>query len=137
MGNTMIRFFVSGIPVPKGSTKSFYTGGKVITTNANRRTKDWEMRIATEAQRQEGARILEGPIHVGLFFKLSKPKSARKKDIVPVKRPDLDKLVRAAFDALTGILMRDDSQVVSLAAEKKYALPTEMPGVRIYVGELP
>ena len=36
-------------------------------------------------------------------------------------KPDVDKLARAALDALTGVLWADDSQVVSLHAQKEYA----------------
>lgn len=35
-------------------------------------------------------------------------------------RPDIDNLVKAVTDALNGILWKDDSQIVSLSAEKRY-----------------
>lgn len=126
----MTSFFVAGEPVPKGSTRSFYKGGKVITTNANRRTKDWEMRIATEAQALNLSPTDE-PVVIELLFSLPRPKSLRKKTILHTKRPDLDKLVRAGLDALTNVLFLDDSQVYKLTAEKQYALAGEKIGARI------
>ncbi len=40
--------------------------------------------------------------------------------------PDLDKLCRACLDSLTGIVWRDDSQVVRLEANKDYGAPGAM-----------
>jgi Holliday junction resolvase RusA-like endonuclease len=37
------------------------------------------------------------------------------------KRPDLDKLVRAVLDSLTGVCYEDDSQVIRLRASKVWA----------------
>ena len=63
---------------------------------------------------------IDGPVSVKVAFTLPKPKSARK-GAVPSKKPDLDKLVRSTFDALTDAgVWRDDSQVVSLQASKVY-----------------
>lgn len=38
----------------------------------------------------------------------------------PASRPDLDKLVRAILDAMTGLAFQDDGQVVALNAGKEY-----------------
>jgi len=144
----MISFFVAGEPAPKGSTRSFYTGGKVITTNANRRTKDWEMRIATEAQMML-YNALHRPVDLGpgwvptnkavwvvARFLLKRPKSLPKKVIHDIKRPDLDKLIRAVLDGITGILIEDDSQIVHIIATKQYAQPNEQHGVLIELEEI-
>ena len=37
--------------------------------------------------------------------------------------PDVDKLARCALDALTGIVFRDDAQIVDLHAVKRYGEP--------------
>ena len=37
--------------------------------------------------------------------------------------PDIDKLARCALDALTGIVFRDDAQIVDLHATKRYGEP--------------
>ena len=49
----------------------------------------------------------------------------------PVKKPDLDKLVRAVGDALVPVLIHDDNQVVWILAGKEYASEQEPPGVLI------
>jgi Holliday junction resolvase RusA-like endonuclease len=48
----------------------------------------------------------------------------------PAGRPDLTKLVRAAEDALKGVVWADDGQVVGQGNRKVYG---EKPGVRICV----
>jgi Holliday junction resolvase RusA-like endonuclease len=49
----------------------------------------------------------------------------------PLGKPDVDKLSRGVMDALTGIIFRDDSCVVTKRASKRYG----RPGVAIEVCE--
>ena len=42
------------------------------------------------------------------------------------RRPDIDKHCRACLDSLTGIVWRDDAQVVRLEASKDYGIPSVM-----------
>lgn len=41
--------------------------------------------------------------------------------LLPVTRPDVDNLAKTFMDALNGLAYIDDSQIVTLIAEKKYA----------------
>ena len=68
---------------------------------------------------------------VSLGFAFLRPKSVSKKKrpYVTVK-PDVDKLARAVLDAMTGVVFRDDAQVVKLEVEKQYSA---MAGVGIAV----
>lgn len=77
--------------------------------------------------------VLDGPVAVRLDFVMPRPKSTPKRSTPPaVKRPDLDKLVRAVLDACTEVAWRDDSQVISLSASKRIAeLDGDIPGVHI------
>ena len=45
---------------------------------------------------------------------------------------DVDKLVRAIFDAMTGIVYKDDSQVCDSSEQKRYA-DGRAPGVWVYI----
>jgi Holliday junction resolvase RusA-like endonuclease len=54
------------------------------------------------------------------------PQARSNKNIEAVGRPDLDKLVRALLDGLTGIVMEDDSQVTELFASKEYGQEPRM-----------
>ena len=66
-------------------------------------------------------------------FVFTRPKSQPKKWKMNTKRPDLDKLVRAALDAITNVLIPDDSQVVRITAGKCYGDCDRTPGLYISV----
>lgn len=121
----MITFTAYGIPAPKGSTKAFYRPGMkhAVITHDNARTKPWQEAVVSAARDAVGDGVpMEGPVVVRLEFYLPKPKSAPKRVIYPVKKPDLDKLVRTVKDAMTRAgVYRDDSQVVVLHTGKAFA----------------
>ena len=54
----------------------------------------------------------------------------------PTKSPDLDKLVRAAVDALTGIVYVDDVQPVEIVASKVFAPSIDKAGCEVEVWEI-
>lgn len=107
----------------------------------------WRERIALAAHGAGVPYREEGAVEVGVSFRFPRPKSHYRgngpdgKPILRescaerphVSRPDLDKLVRAVLDGLTGIAYRDDSQVTVLAASKLYAPEFGEPGVWIRV----
>lgn len=120
-----VRFFVPGVPIPKGSAKAFVVGKRAVVTHDNAKTKPWQRSIAAEA-RGVAPGLLDGAVRVELWFSMPRPKSHGKPGrkswaAEHVTRPDLDKLVRTVLDALTGIVWADDSQVVEVAARKCYA----------------
>ncbi|OPY34664.1 MAG: Endodeoxyribonuclease RusA [Methanomassiliicoccales archaeon PtaU1.Bin124] len=141
----LIDFFVAGEPIPQGSTKSFYIKklDRVVTTHGNRNTERWRQRIATEAQHTNESRGMNFfcddrrcGYQVCLEFVFTKPKSTPKKHNLNTKRPDLDKLIRAVLDGITGVLIPDDAQVVSISASKSYCCGDEAPGLHISVKRL-
>lgn len=125
-------FTVFGTPKPQGSMRGFVRGGRAVLTSDNRALKPWrqEISLAAIATRPE---IIDGPVALKLQFYFAKPKSRPKAWLEPACKPDLDKLCRAACDALTGICFNDDAQVIALAAEKAYGLPER---VEITVGSI-
>lgn len=127
-----IEFMVTGEPKPKGSMRAFVPKGwsRPILTSSNPKVKDWESAIRGVAQKFSDA-YSTGPIRVRLRFALKPPKRVSRHH--HTKRPDIDKLCRAALDACTGVLWKDDSQVYSLGATKRYASQDEPPHVRILV----
>jgi len=125
-------FFVAGEPATKGSYKIFRNGGFV---NANPRTKDWEMRVAHECQAALGSwpSCYDGAVIIECDFRLPRPKSLPKKVLHHIKKPDLDKLMRAVLDGMTGIAIKDDSQVIWLGGGKRYADEEFPMGVTVQV----
>jgi crossover junction endodeoxyribonuclease RusA len=128
-----------GIPVPQGSMRSFRhrTTGKVVTMADRPDLGTWRQTIAAAAVAQGAAIPLPmtaTAIRLTATFYLPRPKSLSRRVRHPHKRPDLDKLLRALLDALTGIAWADDGQVVRFGdVEKVYATPQEPPGVAFEV----
>lgn len=130
-----VEFRVMGEPVPQGSTRAFITkSGRPIITHSNRNVKEWRQRIATEAQAKRPPQWHMGSaILINIDFFMPRPKSLPKKVEKDIKRPDLDKLIRAVLDGLTGIYYDDDSQVIGIFASKEYAGKNVAPGVQIRI----
>jgi crossover junction endodeoxyribonuclease RusA len=105
-----------------------------VLTSANSAVKVWEQTIRSVAQEHVEAYTTD-PVRVRLRFALPRPKSlSRRASFRPhTKRPDVDKLARAALDALTGVIFKDDSQVYALHAAKHYARDDQPPHVTISI----
>ena len=139
-----LEFDVQGIPAPKGSTRSFRnkkTGG-TVTTGDNPNTKPWQLAVGWCAKDAMcGAPLMGGPVSVGVVFRMPRPKGHYRKDLslrpsAPAHhtvKPDLDKLLRAVFDALKHVAWLDDSQVVSLGRCEKRYVSDESAGARVVV----
>ncbi len=131
----MIQFIVYGLPQPKGSARAFIPKGwtRPVITSTNKNLKTWAQQIATAAQVHATGTLLTEPLLVSLGFYLPRPASLAQKRVFPTSRPDLDKLIRGATDALTHVLWHDDSQVVAIYATKSYCAPNEAPRVDIKI----
>ena len=53
----------------------------------------------------------------------------------PAGMPDIDKLARAALDAMTGVVWSDDAQVSDLRVRKDYCELGQQPGCSVTVTE--
>lgn len=143
-----LSFWISGVPVGKGSMKAFYVKklNRAVITHDNKRTKPWQSLVsltASEEAMKQGWELVESnAILIRMTFNLQRPKghygsgknADKLKPSAPqenTKAPDVDKLARLMLDAFTGILWRDDSQVVTLQARKCYT--HGMPGVSVEV----
>jgi Holliday junction resolvase RusA-like endonuclease len=113
----VISFTVEGNPVTQGSMKVI--NGHVIHSRGQALIL-WRTMIGLEA-RKAGAFPVPNPVEMVIEFRLPRPKTV-KRDL-PYVAPDLDKLIRAVLDALTGIAYVDDGQVVSITSSKVYGEP--------------
>lgn len=138
-----ITFDVAGAPGAQGSKKAWLnkaTGHVQMTEQNKARVEPWRSAVAAGAARAiemlgDRARYpLAGPVAVEVTFWLTRPKTARPWRTWVRTAPDVDKLARSTFDALTGIAFRDDALVVELTARKRY---TDGPtGARITIAPL-
>lgn len=130
-----IVFFVPGLPAPQGSKDQFGREScKLLPA--------WRSLVSVMAKQAMGGNAPTlSPVSVTATFAFPRPKShfgTGSKAMVlrsdaPHKKagkPDLDKLQRAIFDAMTGIVFKDDCQVWSVGAVKIYS---DKPGVAVSV----
>jgi crossover junction endodeoxyribonuclease RusA len=138
-----LRFTVYGVATPKGSMKAFIPKGwqRAIVTDSNKNLKQWSLLVADGASaaiqqlpEHERAPFGDG-VRLTVWFFLPRPKKYQRAGVDPahLTTPDLDKLVRAAKDALTRICWHDDKQVVEVVARKDYARLDDAPHVDITV----
>ncbi len=110
-----ISFFVPGTPQPKK-----YNRGKSGSWYKSSECKQWEYWIKLHANQHAPEIPLECPIILGFAFTFKKEE----------KKKDLSNLIKSAEDAMTGIIYKDDCQIVTITAHKKYG---EKSGVAITV----
>jgi crossover junction endodeoxyribonuclease RusA len=130
----VLSVFVPGHPAPQGS-KRHVGGGTMI--ESCKKTKPWRSDIRSMLLDDHGKPrgYFDSAVHVHLEFIMPRPASTPKKRTPPaVKKPDLDKLTRAVFDAISSAgVWRDDSQVVGAITTKRLAEINETPGCHITI----
>lgn len=134
-----VRFTIPGAPVGKERPR-FYNGHAVTP----KKTKHYEALVAQMYKAQANGKCwMEGePLEVFIRAYYPIPKSYTKKRIagikayeeLPTKKPDVDNLVKAILDSLNQVAWYDDTQVVSITADKFYA--EEMPYVFVSIHAL-
>ena len=129
----MTQVFIEGRPAPQGSKRHLGNG---IMVESSKAVKPWRVDVAWRA-REAFLTPFDGPVKLELEFVMPRPKSTPKKSTpAAIKRPDLDKLVRAVMDAITRVVVVDDSQIVHLVATKRIAELDEQTGVMLVAHEV-
>lgn len=141
--------WVQGVPAPQGS-KTAYSGTRAngsrytnVVESGKAKLGPWRAYVTAAAAGRGGAPP-GAEVRVEVVFYLPRPRAhygtgrnaGRLRPAAPsfcAKKPDVDKLLRAVLDGLTDSgLLRDDAQVVSCYAVKRYADPVG-PGARVVV----
>lgn len=127
--------FIAGDPAPQGSKRHVGNG---IMIEASKKVKPWRKAVADQIAKAfaiQGEARFDGPIELEQIFILSKPSSVRRE--LPTVPPDLDKLERGLWDALTLTkIWADDSLVVISRSRKVYAKHGEPTGVFVHIREV-
>lgn len=137
---TSLNFTVHGMPAAQGSKRHVGNGRMV---ESSKKVAPWRQDViaaAMGAAEKAGWVTPTGPIWVGIDFYLPRPQThyGTGKNAGVLKptappwhssRPDVDKLIRALFDALTisGVI-RDDSQIAIVHVTKCYG---DRPSARV------
>jgi Holliday junction resolvase RusA-like endonuclease len=135
---SVFEVVIFGRPQPAGSKRAFVNRrtGRAHVVDAAKGSQPWKQEVAGTALSACGGEplLLDGPLILDVKFFLRRPqghyRTGRNAHLLrdsapgyPTTKPDTTKLVRAAEDALTGIVWRDDCQVVYTIASKHYGLP--------------
>ena len=128
----MIHFKYTGDPVGKGRPRITRKGTHVHTyTPEKTRMFEDAIRLEMMASTCEKMPVYEAgiPLKAEVVMAIKVPSSYSKKkkerclsgEILPTKKPDVDNVLKAIFDALSGFAFVDDSQVIEIVAEKIYS----------------
>jgi Holliday junction resolvase RusA-like endonuclease len=145
-----IHFVVPGEPQGKGRAR-VYRNHNVTRAVTPEKTVLYENLILMcyiAARNKAGVQPPPLPSGVPVVLKLEAvygiPKSTTKGkrgqmesgDLLPIKKPDLDNIVKCFCDALNGHAYADDVQICCLQATKRYTMPDEAAHVAAWVWPL-
>ncbi len=106
-----VRFIVNGNPAPWVAQNR-----NAARSPGFQRMQAWQAQIAATARTQwtaKGYDVLDMPVEIKMLFVLPKPKDKRNPD-----GPDTTNMLKAAEDALKGIIFTDDRKDYHVAAMK-------------------
>lgn len=128
MAGRQFSFDAYGTPAPQGSKKSFVVAGHVNTVDDSKATAPWRNTVtiaAIEAKRADPEfEVFTGGVFLEIIFWMPRPKGAPKTiDVIPITKPDNDKVQRSTYDAITAAgLWKDDNLVAAVHSVKRYAV---------------
>lgn len=127
-----VTFHVPGKPQGKARARTFYnpSAGKHVSHTPDN-TVLYENLIKGQFLRQSDGFYLERgtPAALRIVARFLPPKSTANKkqrqmlegEILPLKKPDMDNIVKVVADALNGVAYHDDTQIVLVSAKKAYS----------------
>lgn len=138
-----MKFTVPGQPKGKARARTVRRGGGKSFSYTPEGTILYENLIKT-CYLQDAGHVLfnDGqPLAVDIiaFYEVPKSYSKKKKQemldgqLYPTKKPDIDNIAKCVLDALNKLAYRDDTQVVRLHMEKRYA---KIPRVEVEIREV-
>lgn len=130
------RVWVAGVPAPQGSKRFLGRSarGKVRMVESSDRVAAWRTDVRDKVEgAMDGYNPTPAAVALSVRFVFVRPKShygtGRNSEILKQSAPrlpmdsnrgDLDKLVRAVLDAMTGVAFADDGQVAKINAGKEW-----------------
>ena len=121
-----VRFRINAEPIAQGRPRLTTIGGQARAFDP-KKSREWKAFIkdvALKAMQDAGhTDPIQGPIVARMRFGFSLPKSQYRKRTPRVrawhtKRPDVDNLCKAIFDACEKVVFLNDTQIVRIVADK-------------------
>ena len=127
-----VTFQVPGKPQGKARTRTSYNKHlkRVISYTPDNDLLYENLIKTLYMQAANGARFeKETPVTLRIVARFEPPKSASKKrqqqmlsgELPPLKKPDIDNIVKVVADALNGAAYHDDTQIIFTVAKKVYS----------------
>lgn len=130
--------YIPGEPVAQGRPR-FARVGRFVRAFDPAKSRKWKALAAhwMRMAQHEGVAFPDGAVRVSVTAVFACPKGDFRK--VPLgrrlhaRRPDAENVAKAALDAGSGVLWRDDAQVSTLVVVKRIGAQGEAPFVRVEV----
>lgn len=130
---------VYGAAAPAGSKRAVVnpSSGRAFVIDANKNVAAWKREVRQAAGEAFHGELYTGPVSVEFTFYRVRPKghygTGRNDGVLkasapayPTQAPDALKLARGVEDALTGLVYRDDAQIVDEVIRKRYGSPARV-----------
>ena len=138
----LLKIVIPGSPIGQGRPKFSTINGhpKAYDPEKSRNYKAYVRMLATQAMKDTGFEMIDGPcaVIINAFFEIPKSKSKKFKERAlgglerPTKKPDLSNIVKGIEDALNGLAYKDDSSIVYLSVAKVYS---DIPRVEVILSD--
>ena len=140
----IIKFFVEGEPMPFPKKAVNRRTGMIYSVDKGGFKRGWIQNITLTAKGYMNEHNLsmndeDTPVFLICRFYKTMPDSIHKKTKVttlmkyPYRKPDLDNYGYSVANALSGVCYWDDSRIVSIYEEKRWADDEHKAGVEVYV----
>ncbi|MDR6555459.1 RusA family crossover junction endodeoxyribonuclease [Paenibacillus qinlingensis] len=124
----MIEFIVYGEPVAQGRPRAGKTKSGDVVMYDPGKSKNYKKYVSAVASQYKPRELIESPVSLTVKVYRPIPKSFSKADkykalqgvLRPKSKPDLSNYIKGVEDALEGILVRNDSQVVDYGESGKW-----------------
>jgi Holliday junction resolvase RusA-like endonuclease len=136
----MIKFIVYGEPIAQGRPRGSVQNGKVRMYDPAK-SSDYKKYVGLIASQHRPPNLIESAVSLTVKVyrpipKLSKVKHKQAVDgsLRPVSKPDLSNYIKGVEDAIEGIILKNDSQVIDYGQSGKWY--SENPRIEIEIKEI-
>ena len=140
--SNVLAFEIPGQPIGQGRPKFSTINGhaRAYDPEKSRNYKAYIRMLATQAMKDRGFTMIEGPcvLRIDAYFEVPKSKSKKFREAAlnglerPTKKPDLSNIVKGIEDAINNLVYKDDACIVSLSVCKFYS---DVPRVEVVISE--
>ncbi len=116
-----IKLIIDIEPVAKGRPRISFRDGKVRGYTPQKTQEAQDYIKAVLAEYKDKMFPAHVPVKLTVTFWRKKPKWTLKREFMPVRKSDLDNYVKLISDSINGILVKDDAQIVSVEAKKRWS----------------